>query len=421
LERRSSSKAARRATLPWLLAALLWVACAQPDPPAAPSPPPPCTPRFPYQDGWLGGDAAYSIALPSDTPETRRTLWLFGDSFVADAPQSDRVGSQFIHNSIAISECGAQGFAIEYYWRRDEHGDAAAFFDSGTEDPYWWLFGGFIHEGALYVGLLEIATAEPEAALGLPFRMVGMRLARVANPEDRPLAWRIETTSLSRSEQAFPGASMLVRDEHAYLFAFTALREGRQPRFLSRLSLRALGSPLSADLWQQLETLTPEGEWIAGFVPERAALLMDDNASEMSVEYDASSQTWIAIYGSPVQSDEPATARQPSDRIYLRSATRLEGPWSERREIHRIEELGAGGEPALPNVVCYAAKGHQRFAPAGRLLLTYVCNVFTPPGEDPGPSLRTLASEMDIYTPRTVVLPLPADLMIQNERLPDRP
>ena len=35
-------------------------------------------PDFPYSGGWLGGDAAYSIAI-----DPRTTLWLFGDSFVA--------------------------------------------------------------------------------------------------------------------------------------------------------------------------------------------------------------------------------------------------------------------------------------------------------------------------------------------------
>ena len=37
-------------------------------------------PDFPYSEGWLGGDAAYSIAIDPGT-----TLWLFGDSFVTSA------------------------------------------------------------------------------------------------------------------------------------------------------------------------------------------------------------------------------------------------------------------------------------------------------------------------------------------------
>jgi len=370
---------------------------------------PACIPDFPYRDGWLGGDAAFSIALPSppERPESRRTLWLFGDSFVASAPQRDRVGSSFVHNSIGISECGDDGFSIVYHWRWDDAGRARAFFDSGTETRYWWLFDGFVHDGSLYIGLLEIEPAKPEAELGLGFRLAGMKLARVTNPDTPPELWQIETSTLSRSLEAFPGATMRVSGDHVYLFAFTALREGRQPRFLSRLSLQALGPPLPEDLSGALETLGKDGAWLEGFVPDRALLLMDDNATEMSVEHDADAGVWLAIYGSPIQRGEPASWPTPSDRVYLRWAEQLEGPWSERIALHRIPEAEAGGEPGQHGVVCYAAKGHQRFAPPERLLFTYVCNVFTPAGSDPVPGLRALTREMDIYRPRTVIVPLP--------------
>src|SRR5690606_20414884 len=36
-----------------------------------------CWPRFPYRDGWLGGDGAWSVPL-----SRTRSLWLFGDTFV---------------------------------------------------------------------------------------------------------------------------------------------------------------------------------------------------------------------------------------------------------------------------------------------------------------------------------------------------
>src|SRR5688572_22589904 len=46
-----------------------------------------CMPSFPYKDGWLGGDAGYSIALAPG-----KSLWLFGDSFVGKSG-STRSGS----------------------------------------------------------------------------------------------------------------------------------------------------------------------------------------------------------------------------------------------------------------------------------------------------------------------------------------
>lgn len=72
-----------------------------------------CLPKFSDQGGWLGGDAAYSIPLPSTGANT--TLWLFGDSFVANQGSEPERRTPFIHNSIALSECTKDGtFEIEY-------------------------------------------------------------------------------------------------------------------------------------------------------------------------------------------------------------------------------------------------------------------------------------------------------------------
>jgi hypothetical protein len=332
-----------------------------------------CVPDFPYEQGWLGGDAAYSIALPpSPTGEDRRTLWLFGDSFVGEPGQRNRVGATFVHNTIGISHCGAQGFEIDYAWGEGAEGEPRAFFDSGSEERYWWLFDGFAYDEKLYVGLLEIGPAEPDDVLQLPFRVLGLRLARIANPRDDPARWRFETSLLTRSEAASPGAAMAV-----------AFVEG--------------------------------GHWQPGFLPERAAILMADNASEMSVEYHPALGRWIAVYGAPVQTrDDGAPARAdaaPSDRVFVRSASRLEGPWSERILLFRIPELSAAnGGPADPNTVCYAAKGHGEFAPPGALLVTYVCNLRTLEGESPWPVLERLAQDMRLYRPRVVVRSIPPEL-----------
>ena len=63
-----------------------------------------CLPSFPYKDGWLGGDAAYSVRLGDG-----RSLWLFGDTFVGKPGASDRKGAAMIANSVALSTCGVSG------------------------------------------------------------------------------------------------------------------------------------------------------------------------------------------------------------------------------------------------------------------------------------------------------------------------
>ncbi len=217
---------------------------------------------------------------------------------------------------------------------------------------------------------------------------------------------------------AFPGSAIVLDGEYIYFFSFTRFGENGQPRFLSRLHVAHL-SPLPADLSGALETLVAADRWEPGFDSGRALLLMDDNASEMSVEYSEDLEHWVAIYGSPVQGDLTGAKRgQPrSDLVYLRYAEALEGPWSAPRAIYRIPELGAEDPGGLDSgTVCYAAKGHLAFSPPGEVLITYVCNLLTFEGEDPWQTLARLSRDMRLNRPRTVVLPLPAISGSQQSR-----
>ena len=359
-----------------------------------------CWPSFPYQSGWLGGDGAYSIPLSST-----RSLWLFGDTFVGADGQADRAGAAFIHNSIALSECGPDGrFDVRYVWGRAPDGAPHAFLQ---RDPgWWWLFGGFLHEDRLYVGMLEVENSEPRGPLNLPFRFTGTALARIDDPHADPESWRPEVLPLSRSAHALPVSAMLTQGDHLYLFTFVDAGSGHFPRILVRLPLARL-SDGTRDLEASLETLEADGVWRPGFAPERALVLMDDNATEMSVRYHPELGKWIALYNYPdVGASFPHVPT--SDAIYARSADRLEGPWSEPELIFRIPELApAHAPPPDPNLGCYAAKEHPDFSLPGSLTFTYVCNLFTGPGEDPYTILGRLQQRMDLYRPVAASVSLP--------------
>jgi hypothetical protein len=170
---------------------------------------------------------------------------------------------------------------------------------------------------------------------------------------------------------------------------------------LARFPTEAL---LKHDPSGQLEYLAGDGTWRAGFEPDDAMILMDDNASEMSVRYHDEMGAWLAVYSYPERLPDQA----PSDRIFVRTSKRLEGPWSEPESIFRVPELNEGrASERDPNTFCYAAKEHPQYAPEGRLLLTYVCNLFAPAGQDEWVVLSRLAEQMNLYRPRVVELPLP--------------
>ncbi len=360
-----------------------------------------CLPAFPYQQGWLGADAAYSVPLAPG-----RDLWLFGDTFVAPG-QPDRRGAAFLHNSIAIGQCDRGRWSIRYHWGHTDAGPADFLAREGN-DRWWWLFDGFIREGALYLGLLQVEAREPKGSLALPFGFTGVDLARIPNPEDPVSAWRIERLRLSRSTDAWPASAIVPHGEHVYFFTFVTAGGG-SPRILTRLPLHALEGD-ERDVSDRLETLGAQGQWLPGLQPASARILMDDDASEMSVHFQPGLERWMAVYAYPsVTGADPGAP--PADRIWVRTAEHLEGPWSPRHSLLRMPELDphyVGGHDAATG--CYAAKAHPQHSTPTTLALTYVCNLFAGAGSEPFEVLGRLAVDLGLYRPVPLRITLPPEL-----------
>jgi hypothetical protein len=61
---------------------------------------------------WLGADAAYSVALGD-----ARTLWLFGDTFVATSERNVRSESTMVRNTVAVQRgLDPVTASIEFTW-----------------------------------------------------------------------------------------------------------------------------------------------------------------------------------------------------------------------------------------------------------------------------------------------------------------
>jgi hypothetical protein len=365
---------------------------------------PGCGPAFPYQAGWLGGDAAYSVPLPDG-----ESLWLFGDSFVAANEQPDRLGAAFIHNSIAVSRCDPNGqWQIDYAWGHGSDGKPRAFLEREQSNGWWWLFDGFMHDERLYLGLLEVEKIPPQGTLQMPFAFTGVQLGRIANPRDPPQDWQVEVIALASQPslpRLLPASSLVVSGEYLYLFSFIDHSDGRHPRGLARVPLRALDGR-SFDLSEDIEMLATDGSWRVGLDARDVRVLMDDTATEMSVRFHAGLGRWLAIYNYPDVGDR-FPEESPSDAVWIRSAPKIAGPWSERQLLYRIPELAASDARSRdPNTGCYAAKEHPQYATERRITFTYVCNLFTGPDQDPMAVLRRLQRDMRLYRPIPVTLEL---------------
>jgi len=322
-----------------------------------------CLPGFPYKDGWYGGDAAYSIRL-----DEKRTLWLFGDTFVSnEGGRHDRIGMDVVFGTtVAISTCSSNGeFSIRYYLKKTND----TFVSSFGENEWLWPQDPFIVHHTLYIPLL-VVEAKPEIEGPFKFRIGGHRLARIKYfMEEDPNSWKIEYMDLTPAipERVIAFATTSVVYEHyVYYYPLCDSAGDRSKSFgnmIARIPVNRLNDPVNA-----IEYFTKDGQWEKGLAPAKAKIVLDAGVSELSVRYHTDRDRWIAVYMS---------TKNRGEKLLYQVADRPEGPWSEPKAlIEMIPEVDLQSPRYDPNNFCYAGKEHVEFADERTLLVTYVCNSF---------------------------------------------
>lgn len=338
-----------------------------------------CTPSFPFQGGWLGADAAYSIPISQ-----KRVVWIFGDTLYGRERAVTGNNPRMVRNSIGISTCdAARGWHIEYVIRRNAAGELRDFFEARDKGIWYWALDGFFYQDTLWVTLLRVRDKAVTGSAALAFETCGTDLARVSDLTAPPQQWKVEIFPLvPDGVKAYPSATAVVQGDYAYVFA--NYENPPRPMLLTRLPLKGLAAPQ-----ENLQYLAKDGSWKPGFNPVDAKPVMTPGASEMSVRHHPELKKWVAVMIGPTF---------PSDEIRFRTAPELAGPWSEGQTVYRIPDVQPGAPHYDRDTFCYAAKEHPEFEAPGKLLFTYVCNTFTP---------RKLATNPTIYFPKTVVVPMP--------------
>ena len=128
---------------------------------------------------WLGGDGALSVPL-----DARRTLWLFGDSFVAKTPANVRGESELVRNTLAVQEgMDPRTATMTFVWRTDPDGSPGPVI--ADEGPLWFWpgHGVRLEEGPLVLFWMAI---RPTPGEGLGFTEAGYRIVGWTTPTRRP-------------------------------------------------------------------------------------------------------------------------------------------------------------------------------------------------------------------------------------------
>ena len=337
-------------------------------------------PDFPYSQGWLGADDAYSLPL-----SPIQSLWLFGDTFVGTPKTQLRNQSKtMVRNSVGISDCKPHhACTIRYFWTKPNDPKPRSFFDTGTDDLWYWPLDAYLSGDTLYVSLLAVRNkpgATSKDAFG--FEIAGTKLATIRNAHDSPPKWKIGISDLSDA-RLWLGVSIVPDGNQLIWYAQVSEGEGHGFTTAVRVARDKVG-----ELPKTWEHRTPNGQWAPGLPGSDPAHVIDQAISEMSVRYHPSTKKWIALSTGP---------EFPSPRAVIREADSPVGPWSKPQTIFEFPEMKAANPGYDKDTFCYAVKEHTEFA-TDKIVLTYACNSMV---------LKKTMENMQIYRPKVVILDVP--------------
>ncbi len=338
-----------------------------------------CTPSFSAQAPWQGADAAYSIPL-----QDGRVVWIFGDTLYGDKREVTGNDPRMVHNSLGISTCKNGQWKIEYSIKRDAKGEFDSFFKPQRNDgTYYWALDGVEHNNELWIMLVCVRNKPNSDAFALGFEICGTDLAHVTGIKQDPQNWKVAYHPLvDESVHANPSASALIEDGNLYIF--TLYEQGSRPQILTRIPVKGLNEPK-----KNLQYLGSDDKWHDGIEPAKAKAVMSKGTSEMSVRYHPELKKWVAVMVDP---------QIFSDKVNLRTAPAMTGPWTEGNVIYAIPIMQKNNPDYDAETFCYAGKEHPEFEKPGELLFTYVCNSMKP---------KKLEKLTNVYIPQVVSMPMP--------------
>ena len=278
-------------------------------------------------DGWTGGDATYSIALPGD-----RTLWLFGDTFIGQV-KADRSRSSLslINNSLVVQD-GAE--FTTFYGGTAASPEAFA----KPEDPstWYWPGSGLADEDTLYLFMHAFGTT---GGMWGFFRS-GVDLYRL-DPNTLEV---FDRTRVLDGGGISWGADVMKDGEYAYIYGVLSNETGKT-LFVARTDLGF------SDPWQYYN----EGEWTldAGL----ASSIFAGVSEQFSVFKHLGKYYLVTQHN--------AFGRQ----IYLFSSESPSGPFGNGKTVYCTPETGG-------NIFTYNAYAHPHLLNNGELLISYNINSF---------------------------------------------
>jgi PelA/Pel-15E family pectate lyase len=332
---------------------------------------------FHQESRWLGADAALSVPIAPG-----RTLWLFGDTFIATSDARVRSQAKMVRNTVAVQDGADPRTArMSFRWGAGDDGEPDSFFGRRDGRWYWPGHGIRLKEGPLVLFLYAMEKAGDGGPLG--FACTGFVLALIDHPDAPPSDWRpVIRDAPPLGFDAIPATAAVREGDHVVAVAIR--QKGVHAGALVRYPAASLarGDVSGAQWWAgEARGWVEENELGTG----GPAWVLDDAGAECSLHWSERTKRYVHV----------ASYGFGATTIGVRTAPGLTGPWSAPVTVFRPPESDA----ARPFV--YAAKGHPELdgSDAGDLLVTYAANSFT------FADLLRSPGDKELYWPRMVCVP----------------
>jgi len=338
-----------------------------------------CFPQFPFKDGWFGGDGDVSVPINATT-----TLFIFSDTWVGTKNQQSRMepGMNIVSNSIAVQTCLPSGETeIKYFWNNKYSENPKPIFESFTKRYIYWVPGAFMIRDNLYVLLEKVGPrlgASPKELFN--FSLLGYTLAKISNPDAAPDSWEIEYIPFPEFGNPSMGlGAHVILDDYIYFF----VSRHDKAQVLVRKRIDFFDDPKIP-----FEYFALNKKWKEGLDTNDMDTIINGFRTT-TVNYHPEMNQWVMI----------CDIRFRDNKIKMRTATKLTGPWSDEIVIYEIPEVTPGNPSYTESNFCYLARECiQNYDPVKhQMLITYDIN---------NPDFSKINANPEIYTPKLITIQL---------------
>lgn len=338
-----------------------------------------CNPKFPLKDGWLGGDGDVSVPINSTT-----TLFIFSDTYVGTKNQQSRKepGMKMVSNSVAVETCFPNGETdVKYFWNNMYSENPQPIFKSFTKRYHYWVAGAFMINDNLYVVLEKIGSklgTSPDDIFS--FSLLGFTLAKISNTYDTPDKWKMEYIPLSDFGYPFMSIGPHVKLEN-YIYFFVSQYDKAQ--VLIRKQLAFIANPE-----KPFEYYALNKTWKEGLDTNDMDTIVNGFRSN-TVNYHPEMKQWVMI----------CDVKFMDNKINMRTAPELTGPWSEEIMMYEIPEVTPGNSSYSKSNFCYAPRECIQNYDSEKhvMLITYDIN---------NSDFSEINANPKIYTPKIIKIQL---------------